>query len=137
MIRKLTLAAILIACLAPPAHSQSTFGDIRGVTRDPSGLPLPGAAVTVHSLDENNDRKVTSGDDGAFLVENLKPGHRAELEQPGHIRCAAIRPDGGIRRKPDRAGGLKGGFLECVGAVPQAGWPPRGQPQGLPLRGIG
>jgi len=75
MIRKLTLAAILIACLAPPAHSQSTFGDIRGVTRDPSGLPLPGAAVTVHSLDENNDRKVTSGDDGAFLVENLKPGH--------------------------------------------------------------
>lgn len=56
-------------------QAQSTFGDLRGVTRDPSGLPLPGADVTVHSLDENTDRKLTSGDDGSFLVENLKAGH--------------------------------------------------------------
>jgi len=75
MIRKLTLTAILFACIAQPAHSQSTFGDIRGVTHDPSGLPLPNAAVSVRSLDENNERKVTSGDDGAFLVDNLNPGH--------------------------------------------------------------
>jgi hypothetical protein len=75
MIRKFILAAVLCACIVPLAHSQSTFGDIRGVTRDPSGLPLPNAAVTVRSLDENNERKVTSGDDGSFLVENLNPGH--------------------------------------------------------------
>ena len=75
MIRKFTLAALLLACIAPPAHSQSTFADIRGVTRDPSGLPLPNAALTVRSLDGNNERDVTSGDDGAFLVENLNPGH--------------------------------------------------------------
>jgi len=76
MIRKFTLTFLLFACLvAPVAHGQSTFGDLRGVTRDPSGLPLPNAAVMVHSLDENSDRDVVSGDDGAFLVENLKPGH--------------------------------------------------------------
>jgi hypothetical protein len=75
MLRKLLLATTLCACFAPQVRAQSTFGDLRGVTRDPSGLPLPAAAVTVHSLDENSDRKVTSGDDGGFLVENLKPGH--------------------------------------------------------------
>ena len=76
MIRKFTLAAVAIACVALPAlHAQSTFGDLRGVTRDPSGLPLPSAALTVHSLDENTDRNVVSGEDGAFLVENLNPGH--------------------------------------------------------------
>lgn len=76
MIRKLKFATLLSACLAlRVAHAQSTFGDLRGVTRDPSGLPLPNAAVTVHSLDENTDRKAISGDDGAYAVENLKPGH--------------------------------------------------------------
>jgi hypothetical protein len=53
-----------------PRHApDNSFGDLRGVTSDPSGLPLPAAPVTVHSLDENSDRKVTSGDDGSFLVE--------------------------------------------------------------------
>jgi hypothetical protein len=77
MFRKLTLATLLSACLAlaPAARGQSIFGDLRGVTCDPSGLPLPATAITVHSLDENTDWKVVSGDDGAFLVENLKPGH--------------------------------------------------------------
>lgn len=57
------------------AHAQSTFADLRGTTRDPSGLPLPQAVVTVHSLDESNDRNTVSGDDGSFAVENLQPGH--------------------------------------------------------------
>ena len=76
MLRTLTLATILPACFVlSAAHAQSTFGEIRGVTRDPAGLALPKAIVTVHSIEENNDRKALSGDDGAFLVENLKPGH--------------------------------------------------------------
>jgi hypothetical protein len=75
MIRTLILTTIVSACFVLQVSGQSTFGDLRGVTRDPSGLPLPGASVTVHSLDENSDRKMTSSDDGGFLVENLKPGH--------------------------------------------------------------
>jgi hypothetical protein len=74
MIRKLTLAALLATRLVLPVHAQSTFGDLRGTTRDPSGLPLPFAVVTVHSLDENTDQKVMSAEDGAFLIENVKPG---------------------------------------------------------------
>jgi hypothetical protein len=76
MVRKLPITLLVYAALALQAgKAQSIFGDLRGVTRDPSGLPLPGAAVTVHSLDENTDRKRQSGEDGAFLMENLKAGH--------------------------------------------------------------
>jgi Carboxypeptidase regulatory-like domain len=73
---KLTLVAFVSTCLLlPSARAQSTFGDLRGTTRDPGGLALPQAVVTVHSVDENNDRQVTSGPDGAFTVENLLAGH--------------------------------------------------------------
>lgn len=76
MTRKLSLATIfLTCCMLQVAHAQSTFGDLRGNTRDPSGLPLPQVAITVHSVEQNSDREIVSGDDGSFAVENLQPGH--------------------------------------------------------------
>jgi hypothetical protein len=91
MIRNVTLATILFSCLtAPMALGQSTFGDLRGVVRDPSGLPIPGAVVTVHSLDENSDRKVITGDDGAYMVANLKPGHYRLSAAKEGFRSSAI-----------------------------------------------
>jgi Carboxypeptidase regulatory-like domain/TonB dependent receptor len=94
MIRTLLLASLLCGYVPIQMHAQSTFGDMRGTTRDPSGLPLPGAAVTVHSLDENTDRKVTSGEDGNFLVENLKPGHyQVTAIKEGFQKSAAINAE--------------------------------------------
>jgi hypothetical protein len=43
--------------------------------QDASGAVIPGALVTLRSLDENFDRKVTTNDSGDFVVENLKAGH--------------------------------------------------------------
>ena len=60
--------------LSPCAYGGATFGILRGVTRSAEGLPLSGVQVVVHSLDENTDRSIVSDDQGAFLVENLKPG---------------------------------------------------------------
>jgi len=76
MTHKLALAALLPACFVLQlAQAQSTFGDLRGTTRDPSGLPLDHVQITVHSVEENNDRKLLSGVDGSFTIENLKSGH--------------------------------------------------------------
>jgi hypothetical protein len=76
MTQKVLSMTILSTCfMLHLAHAQSTFGDLRGTTRDPSGLALAQATVTVHSLDANTDRSVISGDDGSFVVENLQPGH--------------------------------------------------------------
>jgi len=66
----------LFACivLLAAARAQSTFGSIRGTVQDASGAVIPGALVTVHSLDENFDRQATSDGAGNFVVENLKAG---------------------------------------------------------------
>src|SRR5271170_894684 len=56
------------------AFAQSTFGSVRGVAQDDSGAILPDTQVTLHSLDENTDRKVTTDADGSFTLENVKAG---------------------------------------------------------------
>jgi len=67
---------IVVFCMSlgavSPALAQSTFGSIRGTIQDSSSAFIPGAVVTVHSLDENFDRQVTTNDSGDFVVENLK-----------------------------------------------------------------
>jgi hypothetical protein len=55
--------------------AQSTFGSLRGLTADATGSAVPQAEITVHGLDDNSDHQATSGDDGVFVIENLKPGH--------------------------------------------------------------
>ncbi len=70
-------ATLFFACvvLLSAARAQSTFGSIRGTVQDASGAVVPDAVVTVHSLDENFERQVTTNDSGDFVVENLKAGH--------------------------------------------------------------
>jgi len=58
----------------PSAHAQSTFGSIRGITTDSSGAAIAGAAVALHSVEENTDRTTTTDGDGAYLFNNVKPG---------------------------------------------------------------
>jgi hypothetical protein len=53
----------------------STLGTVYDVTRSPGGLlPLPTATVTVHGIDEGQDRAVVSDADGSFIAKNLEPG---------------------------------------------------------------
>jgi Carboxypeptidase regulatory-like domain len=64
--------------------AQSTFGSLRGLTVDATGSAVPQAEITVHGLDDNSDHQATSGDDGVFEIENLKPGHyRVTGHKPG------------------------------------------------------
>jgi hypothetical protein len=68
-------ALLAFLLLAASVNAQSTFGDIRGTVRDPAGLALPQAVVTLHNTDENTTRSALSDENANFLFENLKPGH--------------------------------------------------------------
>jgi len=70
----LAIFACFVLC-ALDASAQSTFGSIRGTVQDVSGAVVPDAAITIHSLDENSERNVTTDGSGDFVAENLKPGH--------------------------------------------------------------
>jgi Putative beta-barrel porin-2, OmpL-like. bbp2/Carboxypeptidase regulatory-like domain len=57
------------------APAVSSFpGEIHGVTRYPSGLPMPEAMVAILNPDADIDRTIVSGSDGTFAFKNLKPG---------------------------------------------------------------
>jgi hypothetical protein len=72
-----SVSCILLALamlFASVGHAQSTFGNVRGTVQDATGASIPGALVTVHSIDENVDRTAKTDASGEFVVENLKPG---------------------------------------------------------------
>jgi hypothetical protein len=57
-----------------PAHAQSIFGSIVGVTQDSSLLVVPETAVTARNLEENTTQAAVSDAKGIFRFVNLKPG---------------------------------------------------------------
>ncbi len=74
--RALSLILLIALALgsAEKILAQSTFGSVRGIAQDSSGALLPDTQLTLHSLDENTDRKVKSDTDGNFTFENVKAG---------------------------------------------------------------
>ena len=72
MFRKCVIALFLVTVATQSAFSQSTFGTVVGVVRDPDQLVVPGAQVSLTNLDDNS-RRVTSVDsEGAFQFTNVR-----------------------------------------------------------------
>ncbi len=66
--------AVLFALLCVSSsrlEAQSTFGSIRGTVQDSSGASIPDTQITLHSIDENTDRTVTSDATGTYAFENI------------------------------------------------------------------
>jgi len=64
----------VLSLMACPASAQ-VAGTILGVVEDASGGAVPGARITITNVDTSEARTVASGDDGAFRVPGLRPGH--------------------------------------------------------------
>src|SRR5262249_1006881 len=54
--------------------AQTETGSIIGVVTDPSGAVVPGAKITVTSVEKQNTRSVVAGGRGEYIVTNLAPG---------------------------------------------------------------
>jgi hypothetical protein len=61
----------LFCVSGPRLEAQSTFGSIRGTVQDSSGAAIPDTRITLHSIDENTDRSVTSDATGSYAFENV------------------------------------------------------------------
>src|SRR5580693_2148195 len=68
-----TLAVLLgLLCMSSSRlEAQSTFGSIRGTVQDGTGAAIPDTQITLHSIDENTDRTVTSDATGSYAFENV------------------------------------------------------------------
>jgi hypothetical protein len=73
----ISVGLLLIASAIGPraAVAQAGTGQIKGVVTDPSGAVVPGAVVTVISIDNGFTRTTISGPDGSFLIPSLDPQH--------------------------------------------------------------
>jgi hypothetical protein len=75
------VALLFTVFVAASAHAQSTFGSVVGTVQDATQAVVPGAAVTLHSQDDNSDRVTTSSSTGDFEFVNLKPGRYSVASQ--------------------------------------------------------
>jgi len=67
------LAVLFVLFCVSGLHleAQSTFGSIRGTVEDGTGAAIPDTQITLHSIDENTDRTVTSDATGSYAFENV------------------------------------------------------------------
>jgi len=79
---RVLVVALGVLLVAGPAAAQITRGAISGIVRDATGAVVPGASVTVTSLDTNQARTAVSDSQGFYRVAALEPGRysvRTEL----------------------------------------------------------
>jgi len=74
MLSRILTILIAIGIAAQSLSAQSTFGSVVGVVRDPGGLVVVGARITLLSLDDRSTHDATSDNSGAFQFMNVKPG---------------------------------------------------------------
>jgi hypothetical protein len=71
---RITLFAVLFL-LVPLAFSQTiTTSDVVGVVTDTTGAVVPGATVTIKSIETNETRTATSNEQGEYRFPLMKPG---------------------------------------------------------------
>ena len=75
MVVRYTVLFALLLAVTTPGFGQSLYGSLVGVVTDPSGLPVPGAMVTVTQTQTNQSREATSTETGGYTFANLAPGN--------------------------------------------------------------
>jgi hypothetical protein len=71
---KVMAFAALLFALSATAFAQLETGQITGRVTDPNGAVVPGAAVSVKSVETGAARDATSDAEGVYTVTNLQPG---------------------------------------------------------------
>ncbi|HYP28587.1 MAG TPA: TonB-dependent receptor [Blastocatellia bacterium] len=79
----LTLLLVL-GSFALDAKAQAVYGSISGVVTDPTGAVVPGATVTITSVERGDSDTVTTNDSGLYVKERLLPGtYEVKVEAQG------------------------------------------------------
>jgi hypothetical protein len=63
-----------MALMAGTAMGQAESGTIIGKVADPNGAVVPGAAITLKSVNTGREITATANDEGVYSVTNLQPG---------------------------------------------------------------
>ena len=67
-------AVVALTAIAPPAHAQTTTGNIRGYVRGPNNAPVPDAQVAARDPAMGTNRGTVSNSSGFYTLAGLRPG---------------------------------------------------------------
>jgi outer membrane receptor protein involved in Fe transport len=73
---------VVLAWSAAPARAQAVYGSVAGMVTDSTGGVVPGATVTIPSVDRQTADTVVTNESGRYVKERLLPGNyevKAEL----------------------------------------------------------
>ncbi|HEV3215312.1 MAG TPA: TonB-dependent receptor [Vicinamibacterales bacterium] len=87
-----------------PLFAQVAAGEITGLVKDPGGAAVPGATVTVTSVETNLQRVLVSSGNGVYTAPSLPPGdYRVDVELSGFkpVRREGIRLSTGEKARID------------------------------------
>ncbi len=70
----LALAGFLLSLSSPAAAQSAGSGSIVGTVKDPGGLVIPGADVTVKNVDTGTERRLVTTEGGLYSAPFLQPG---------------------------------------------------------------
>src|SRR5437764_10993680 len=70
---QLRLATLAMAFLAPSLHAQISQASLQGTVKDNTGAVVPGAAVSLKNKGTGENRSVSTGPSGEYLIPNLNP----------------------------------------------------------------
>jgi hypothetical protein len=83
---RVLMALSVAGVFAWAGDDSSALASLRGATRSVDGLPIPGVHIIAHRVEDNSDSLVTSGADGTFAVDELKPGqYRISTSKAGFV----------------------------------------------------
>jgi hypothetical protein len=75
MIRRVGQFTLLISALPAILMGQSFTASVRGIVTDASHSAIPGARVTVTSVERNTSQSATTDNAGRYVITALPPGH--------------------------------------------------------------
>lgn len=80
----LLLLVMLLWPSLEPLRAQLLYGSMVGNVTDPADAAVPGATVTVTSVETNATRSVVTNETGYFVIQNLLPGaYRVQIGKEG------------------------------------------------------
>ena len=77
--------------LAPSAFAQAVYGSIAGTVKDSSGATVPGATVTVTSVERKTVDTVVSNESGFYVKDRLLPGVYEVKAELSNFKAAVLR----------------------------------------------
>ncbi len=87
------LALLLVVAAAawpPPAAAQAVYGSIAGTVNDSTGAAMPGASVTITSVERKTSDSVTTNASGNYSKERLLPGFYAVKAELSGFKASVV-----------------------------------------------